>query len=157
MGIMDSMRKNIIASNPAVTFPKRGAFVSGVIVGEPREVEVRDPLSGQTQIKYVFDLSLDQPCTAKAKATPADPDPEEQEYPAGAVVTLWVQKQMASAVAKAVMAVGAADISEGGHLTVRYHDSRRIEGRPKPQKLYEAEYAAPKATLRMADLLGDDE
>lgn len=157
MGLLDDMRKTVIESHPSVTFPKKGTFVDGTIVGTPRKVTMTDQASGREQEKFVFDLALNQPCWTKERSTPANPDPEELELPAGSVVTLWVQKQMASAVAKAVMASGASDISEGGRLVVKHHDSKRIEGRPKPQKLYEASYEAPKATLNMADVLGDDE
>lgn len=156
--VMSALGRTVIESHPGVTFPKRGTFVDGVIVGAPKVVNLPDfNDQSKTVEKIIFNLNLSQPCWTKDKATKDNPDPDHYEVPAGTMVSLWAQKQMASAIHKAIQKAGAAFIEEGAQLTVRWTESRRIEGRPQPQKIYEAAYVAPVPRMSAASLLGSAE
>lgn len=156
--IFEEMAKTSYEKHPAVVFLKLGHFVEGVLTAAPRKVNMpnmNDP--SKTDTKFVFDLQTLQPCWVKPVKTPTDPDPEEVEVPAGTVVTLWSKGQMNTAIVAAVKAAGATDIREGAKLLVKFTEKRPIEGKPKPQKIYTAEYAPPVASMATAELDLDDD
>ncbi|HEX2578635.1 MAG TPA: hypothetical protein VHK88_19990 [Aquihabitans sp.] len=124
-------------SNPPFKFSAPGDAIVGVIVSEPRVVEV-DDLNGNGKVnKLVLDVKSN-----------AD----------GETYALWVNKgAMARAVAKACREAGVAGIAEGGTIALQ-HTSVAAPSRPgfNGAKQYAAKYQAPTPTVDVGAVFGSD-
>lgn len=134
----DFLNESSGSSYPGVAFPQIGAEVKGLIVSEPRLVDVTND-DGEVEQKMIVEIEtiVDTWIGKKNNYTQVN----------GEVVALWVKKGwMRSAIRDAVADSGAGRIQKGGTLHVKHTE----EGVAKkstfnPPKLFKAKYVAPVA------------
>lgn len=155
--VMDFLGESDYEKYPTVTWPKVGAFVEGRLVRAPRKVTTTNQNTREPEVKVLFDLELVQPCWGKRPKTPDNLYPENEELPAGTIVTLWIKKgQQAAAMKRAATNAGATSFAEGGLVFLKFTGKRPVEGKPQPMHLFEeSRYTPPVPSMPLGDF--DDE
>lgn len=127
--------------NPTFTFKRVGDKVRGTVL-RSNIVQVRQD-DGSTREKLVIDLEVER---AKGGRVVKDADglvTGVEDIAPGTHVTIWLNKGYGiGAIADAVRKAGAAQLVDGGTLTIE-HTEKRDVGRAMPANVFAATYEPP--------------
>lgn len=117
--------------HPGFKFTSIGDTLKGVIVEQPRVVEVD---------------KIGNPGVKEKKLVVAVRDDSSNTW------ALWAKGNMAAAIHEACQAASVPGIAEGGTIAVRFTETKDT-GKGNPLKIFKAAYQPPVATTDVGDLL----
>ena len=145
-------RRNAGNFYPAVAFEQIGATIVGTIIDEPRIVVTKDDDRNDVE-----NLVVNLEAVAGTAIRSGKVDEGRADVKPGDQVSLWIKAGgIARAVDTAIKAAKVAGLAEGGTLAVQYtgNGTPTKAGYTAP-KLYSAEYSAPRPTVGMGGLIGN--